>query len=109
MPAAQTRQSTAEQIRSVNRDKRTIDIVASDFSLDSFGTRFDPSGWELDQFRTNPVILTWHNDRQFVVARALPETVRVENGQLRMTIQFPDVGKHPEADIAFNLYADGFM
>src|SRR5207244_128126 len=96
-------------VRKVNRDKRTISIVASDFSRDSYNTRIDPKGWDLNQFRKNPVILASHDDRSFPVANAIPETIRVQNDELLMDIRFPDQGKHREADIAYELYADGFM
>ena len=111
MPAEkpQTREYCAEQVRGVDREKRTIEIVFSDFSLDTYQTRFDQSGWDFTRFKKNPVILAFHNDRKFVVANALPETIRVVGQESRMTIRFPDEGKHPEADIAFHLYADGFM
>lgn len=97
------------QIRKVNRDARTIDIIASDFSLDSFNTRLDPNGWDVEQFKKNPIILAHHNDRSFPVANAIPETVRADNGKLIMRIRFPEQGTYPDADIAYELYADGFM
>ncbi|HYH63073.1 MAG TPA: HK97 family phage prohead protease [Urbifossiella sp.] len=105
----QTREYCAEQVRGVDRDRRTIEVVFSDYSLDTYGTRFDQRGWDFSRFKKNPVILACHNDRKFVIARSLPETIRVVGQESRMTIQFPGEGKHPEADIAFNLYADGFM
>ncbi len=108
-PSTETREYCAEQVRGVDREKRTIEIVFSDYSLDTYGTRFDQTGWDFERFKKNPVILTWHNDRKFVVAKALTETIRVVAQESRMQIKFPDEGKHPEADIAFNLYADGFM
>lgn len=111
MPAAtlENRQYCAEQVRGVDREKRTIEIIFSDYSLDTYNTRFDQRGWDFERFKKNPVILNCHNDRKFVVAKALTETIRVVGQQSMMTIQFPDEGKHPEADIAFYLYADGFM
>ena len=39
----------------------------------------------------------------------MPETIRTDKGELLMRIQFPKKGKYEQADIAFDLYADGFM
>src|SRR3954471_18805938 len=98
------------QLRGVNRDSRTVDIVASDFSLDSYGTRIDPNGWDLDQFKKNPVICLQHDSYSGLpVATAIPESIRVENGRLVMTIQFPPEGTSDDADESFNLIAAGVL
>lgn len=99
---------TAE-VRAVNSVERTIDIVASDSSIDSYQTRIDQSGWDLEQFKRNPVILFAHNDRTFAAAKAVPETIRVENGELKMRIKFPEAGISEEHDLACYLYSNGYM
>src|SRR3954447_278536 len=98
------------QLRGVNRDLRTVDIVASDFSLDSYNTRIDPNGWDLEQFKKNPVICLQHDSySKLPVAAAIPDTVRVENGRLVMTPQFPPQGTTEDADEAFGLVAAGIL
>lgn len=103
---------TAEA-RSVNRADRTIDVVASTNALDSFNTRIDPNGWELEQFRKNPVITWAHDDRGFTASGGRPiakaENTRVEDGKLKMRLRFPQQGKFPFADECFELMADGFL
>ncbi len=99
---------TAE-VRAVNRAERTIDIVASDSSVDSYQTRIDQSGWDLEQFKRNPVVLFAHNDRTFTAGKALPETIRVEGGELKMRIKFPEEGVSEEHDLACYMYSNGFM
>src|SRR4051812_2930103 len=111
-PAKETRQYVAEQLRGVNRETRTVDIIASDFSIDSYGTRIDPSGWDLEQFRKNGPICVQHDSYTrdgLPIAQALPETVRVENGQLRMRVQFPPAGADQTADRVFELSAAGIL
>lgn len=111
----ETRQYLAEQLRGVDRDGRTVDIVASDFSLDSYGTRIDPAGWNVDQFKKNPVICMQHDSHGWTassglpIANAMPETVRVENGRLLMRVRFPAEGTSEVADQVFALVADGFL
>ena len=103
---------TAE-LRAVNRGQRTIDVVASTFDIDSYGTRIDPKGWVLDKFLKNPVITWAHDDRGFTASGGRPiargENVRVEDGMLKMRLRFPDKGKFPFADECFELMADGFL
>ena len=103
---------TAE-VRTVKRDERTIDVIASTFAIDSYRTRIDPNGWDLEQFRKNPVITWAHDDRGFTASGGRPiakaENIRVEDGKLKMTLRFPSAGKFQFADEVFNLMADGFL
>jgi len=116
-PAQESRQLTATQLRGVNRDQRTVDIVASTFDLDSHGTRIDPKGWDFEQFKKNPVICLQHDSygregsssHGLPIANAVPETIRVENGKLVMRVRFPKEGTFPLADTVFNLVCEGFM
>ena len=105
-----TRHFQPTTLRGVNREARTVDIVASDFSIDSYGTRIDPAGWELDQYIKNPVICLQHDSYSGLpVATAIPESVRIENGKLVMTVQFPPAGTSDDADEAFGLIAAGVL
>jgi HK97 family phage prohead protease len=101
------------EVRSVNREERTIDVVVSTFAGDSYGTRFDPNGWDLEQFRRNPVITWAHDDRGYTPSGGRPiakgENVRVEDGKLKMRLRFPTAGKFVFADECFELMADGFL
>src|SRR3569623_1715597 len=98
--------STELSLRSVNREKRTIDFVASTFAIDSYGTRIDPSGWT---FATK-IPITWaHDDRGYTpsggrpIGRAI--TLRVENGQLLGTAEFPKRAIYQFADEDYDLAA----
>jgi HK97 family phage major capsid protein len=59
---------------------KTLDYVLSDASLDGHGTVIEPSGWDLSQFRKNPVMLWGHNSKEPPIGRW--DNVRVENGKL---------------------------
>ena len=110
MQAQATRHFQPTQLRGVNRDQRTVDIVASDFSIDSYGTRIDPAGWDLERFKANPVICLQHDSYSGLpVAAAVSESVRVENAKLVMTIQFPPEGTSQDSDEAFGLIAAGVL
>lgn len=106
------RQYVAEQLRGVNRETRTLSIVASDFSLDSYGTRIDPAGWDLEQFKKNGPICVQHDTYSrggLPVAQAVPETVRIEGGKLVMDIRFAPAGADETADRVFELAAAGIL
>src|SRR5437899_706282 len=106
MTTLQSRHFQASQLRGVNRDQRTVDIVASDFSLDSYGTRIDPNGWDLEQFKRNPVICLQHDSYSGLpVASAIAESIRVQDGKLLTPPQFPPEGTSDDSDEAFGLVA----
>src|SRR3954469_263457 len=110
MPKETRYGSTDIQIRSVNREKRTIDFVASTFAIDSHGTRIDQNGWT---FARKIPITGAHDDRGYTpsggrpIGRAI--NLRVEQGELRGTAEFPRRGIFQFADECFDLAADGFI
>ena len=65
------------------------------------------TGWQLENYKKNPVFLWAHDYGVPPIGRALG--VRVENKQLVFDIEFPVKGIHPLADTAYELYKDGFM
>jgi HK97 family phage prohead protease len=104
------------EVRAVNSQNLTVDLVASTFALDSFNTRIDPNGWDLGAFKSNPVICYGHDDRGLVaegsglpVARALPETARVEDNKLRMKVAFTPEDINPFGYKVFRMIDAGFI
>ncbi len=101
--------------RAIDRNNLTVDIVASTPSVDSYGTIIDQNGWDLDQFKRNPVITWAHDDRGFTgsdglpIANAIPDSVRVENGQLKMRLRFTPEDVNPFGYKVFRMIADGFI
>ena len=99
-------------VRSVDAEKRTIDVVASSETLDSHGTIL-VQDWEedggLDRFRANPAILWAHN----IVADELPigraVSVGVTDGYLRATIEFAPESISRRAEECFQAYRQGFL
>jgi len=60
--------------------------VMSTFDLDRFGEAIDPDGWELRNFRANPVVQWAHDHRIPAIGRA--EDVAVIDGALRGRVIF---------------------
>ena len=71
----------------VKEDK--IEFMLSDMGLDRDNERIDPKGWDLENFKGNPIIL-WSHDK-FSPAIGIMENVRVEKGALVGEAKF--VGK----------------
>lgn len=88
-------------------ESRVLRYVCSDQSCDRMGDVIKQDGWDLKNFKTNPVIMANHNYGAYPVGNAL--TVKVVEGKLKMDVLFagPDVSE--DADKAFKLAKAGFM
>jgi HK97 family phage prohead protease len=110
-----TAQTQAERFELITRIKitkstageRTITCVASTGSVDRGGDTIDQSGWKLDSYRKNPVILWAHDYTAMPIAKA--SKVAVENNALVATIVFPEVGTSTFSDKAWALVQQGVL
>ena len=72
--------------------------VMSDMTLDRDMERMDPSGWELKEYRKNPIVLWGHNS--FEPAIGIMKNVKKstdEKGELTGTVFFDESGDDPLA------------
>jgi HK97 family phage prohead protease len=72
--------------------------VLSDMTLDRDQERIDPSGWDLKEYRKNPIVLWGHN--MWEPAIGVMKNVkrpREEKGQLTGTVVFDESGNDPLA------------
>lgn len=84
-------QRLIRELASVDKDDRVVhDVVLSDGTVDSWGTRIDPSGWDLERFNKNPMLLWGHDTSNVdhVLGRVL--NARVEGTQLLGDFEFEE-------------------
>jgi hypothetical protein len=92
-----------------------LDFIASTGAVDRFDEIIEPSGWQLDNYRRNPVFQNAHQygDVLFTLGKALITEVRPRPGDpgsscLFQRIQFA-VEANPIARIAYGLYKGKFL
>jgi phage head maturation protease len=89
-----------------------LDFISSDETLDRFHESISPAGWQLANYRRNPVFQNAHQygDIIFTLGRALITEVRSVAGRqaLFQRIQFATEA-NPIARIAYNLYKGKFL
>jgi len=95
---------TLAEVKEVNEEERTLVGTASTEVLDRDKEVIKTDGWELDNFRKNPVILLSHEYRQPPIGKAL--WVKKDKNGLKFKAQF---AKTQVAEEVFQLYKDGFM
>jgi hypothetical protein len=88
-------------------DDRSVQFTISSGSLDRYNSTINQDGWQLDNFKRNPVVLWCHDDTIPAIARA--ENTAVMNGELRSCATFADADTHPLADTIYKLVKGGFL
>jgi|GEM_PF-4288203 len=83
-----------------------IEIVGSTEHPDRDGEVLRLDGWDLKQFKKNPVVLPSHMYWEPAIGKA---KVRIEDNKLIFKILFPPSGVNPVADVYKGLYKGGFM
>ena len=87
--------------------ERKYEFTASDSSLDRDNEVIDVTGWDLKNFKKNPVIMYAHNYSGLPVGRAT--SIRVKDGLLKNTVEFPPEGTYEFADIVERLVSTGYL
>lgn len=100
------KQLTAE-VKQADPDERVLEFTVSTGSPDRDGDVIDPEGWELENFRKNPVVLWAHSHRNLPVAKGIE--VATEGNELVALAEFPEPGIHQFADTVFELLRRGFL
>jgi HK97 family phage prohead protease len=107
----QVRLHSADPI-SIDDDTRTIRYIASDETPDRVGDIIKVSGWHLDRYAQNPVIL-WSHDGETIppIGRALSMTPEAINDRpaLVANIEYAPKDIHPFADTVYQLAKNGFL
>lgn len=90
--------------------ERTLRYVISTPDPDREGDVISIDGWNLTNYRKNPVVLWAHDQDKFPIGRCVD--IGVEDGVLKATVEFapadiPHAGDRAEA--AFRLSRDGFL
>lgn len=86
---------------------RRFRAIASAGTVDRAGDIVEPSGWRLESYRKNPVILVSHDSQGLPVARATH--IAVEGRALAIEGQFPPAGTSARADEAWDLIEAGIL
>jgi len=91
-------------VKSVNLDKRTLRILATDETRDRDGDVISMKGWDFTNYIKNPTFL-WSHDYSSVPLAASIKMERKRNpSRLVLTHKFPTAGVHPFADMILQLY-----
>lgn len=101
------------EVKTINTEDRTIDVVASTIDKDRDGDIILPSAFKksLKSFKSNPVILACHQHRlqtgsSPVIGSAVTETIEITDKDFRFKMQFAAT---PLGEEYWTLYRDRHM
>lgn len=85
---------------------RTRRFIASNEAVDSYNTVIKATGWELERFAANPVILFGHQGRQLPIGKG---RAWVEGTELLLDVEFFDAETNPLAEQVLRILDQGVM
>lgn len=90
---------------------RTLEFTISTAGIDRDRDTISADGWDLENYRNNPVVLFGHDYTDLPVARSLEEWVEGSGAgaKLKSTAEFIDRDTYPFADTVYQLYRREFM
>lgn len=95
--------------REVEVAKRTVRFTASTPQIDRYGDVIEQSGWELGNYKSNPIILFAHDSRALPIGKALQCAVG-KTGNLEVEVEFSRaIGSYDLPEIVLQYIAEGFL
>lgn len=88
-------------------DDRKVRFTISTAGVDRMGDTISVDGWDLSNFRKNPVVLWAHDARSLPIAKA--SDVRIEDGVLKATAEFASAEANPLAESVLQLIKGRFL
>jgi len=89
-------------------EDRIYEFTASTSAKDRDGEVIEALGWDLRNFKKNPVIMYAHDYRTLPIGRA-PRVWVSKDGELKNTVEFPPEGTYEFADIVERLVDTGYL
>lgn len=102
-----TQKTVSFEIKEINEEDRSFLAVGSTEDIDRDSDRILASGWELENFKKNPVIPWAHRYGDPPVAQAID--VYTDDGKLLFRPKFASAAEYPFADTIYRLYKGGYL
>lgn len=95
------------EVKAAEDDEHCLDFIGSDGRVDRYNEVIDQKGWQLENFRANPVIpdCHWYGSIASILGRAI--AVEVKDGALRNRVQF--AMDNPLGAMAYKMAKGGFI
>ena len=85
----------------------TLDFIATDETVDRYGERILSTGWQLDAFRANPVVVDSHDYSSVLKILGNSPQLTIVDGRMHNRVRF--AMDNPLGAIAYKMAAAGFI
>lgn len=99
------------EVLAVDGGDPVMDFIASDGSIDRYNEVIQPAGWQLDNFRANPVIPDCHNYSSIskILGRAKSVQVKEVSGRQALVNRVAFCTDNPMGNLAYKMAKAGFI
>ena len=87
--------------------RRVVRFVFSDGTVDRMGDTIDPNGWDLEDYRRNPVVLWSHDSSQPPIGRTV--NIWSDGSRLLGDVEFATRDQFELADTVYKLLRGGYL
>jgi HK97 family phage prohead protease len=94
-------------VRQVDEQRRAVTFVFSDGSVDRMGDTINPDGWDLRDFKANPVALWAHDSYAPPIGRAA--RIFSDGRRLIGDVEFAPAEAYPFAETIYQMVAGGWL
>jgi HK97 family phage prohead protease len=95
------------EIRQTNDAEPILDFIASDASVDRYNEVIEPGGWQLDNYRKNPVVVDSHDYSSITRILGISVSIEVKDGKLLNRVRFST--DNPMGNMAYKMARTGFI
>ena len=101
------RKEVIAEVKAVSGKERTLEFTGSTETRDRVGDIIEVAGWQLKNYKTNPVFMWAHRYGDPPIGKAT--RVWKSEGKLKFHIEFADAETYEFADTIYKLYQGGFL
>ena len=95
------------EVRQPKEDEPVLDFIASDESVDRYNEVIEAAGWQLDNYRRNPVVINSHDYSTIFNILGRSDDVSVQDGKLRNRVRF--ALDNPLGTMAYKMARAGYV
>lgn len=95
------------EVKDLGGDDPVMEFIGSDGSVDRYNEVIDPAGWQLENFKANPVIPDCHDYSSIAKILGRAQSVSVVNGKLLNRVEF--CTDNPLGLLAYKMAKGGFI
>ena len=97
------------EVKETNKEKREVTVIGSVQQVDRDKDIVDIKTMNLQNFKSNPVVLWSHRSGDLPIAKALNVTKAGKNSQLKFKLQFAKKDEYEFADTVYKLVKGGYI